>query len=70
MLKRATINEFRNMLRSATRTGADTPHPLTRAVFSKIVKEAVRKRTVEKTGGGHKHPRRKTSHAKTANRRH
>jgi hypothetical protein len=70
MLKRATIDEFRNMLRSAARSGAHAPHPLTRAVFSKIVKEAVRKRNAGKPGEGHTHMRRKTSHAKTAYRRH
>jgi len=70
MLKRATIDEFRNMLRSAALSGAHTPHPLTRAVFSKIVKEAAGKRKPGKPDGGHKQKRRKTSHAKAANRRH
>ena len=70
MLKRATIDEFRNMLRYAAMSGAQTPHPLTRRVFAKIVKEAVRKRRAGKPNRNHKHTRRRTSHAKTAYRRH
>jgi len=70
MLKRATIEEFRNLLRAAAGKGSHTPHPLTRAVFSRIVKEAVSKQKQGKHRGGHTQPRRKKSNAKTAYRRH
>ncbi|MBI5470791.1 MAG: hypothetical protein HY961_00455 [Ignavibacteriae bacterium] len=49
MLRDATIYDFLKMLRSASRRESVAPHPLTRGVFSKIVKEAIKKRRQQKT---------------------
>jgi hypothetical protein len=44
MLKDSTIYDFMKALRSTEKRANVTPHPLTRDVFSRIVKEAVLKK--------------------------
>ncbi len=44
MLRDATIYDFVSMIRSAGKQIPVAPHPLTQAVFSRIVKAAVKKR--------------------------
>jgi DNA-binding NarL/FixJ family response regulator len=44
MLKDSTIEDFMKALRSTEKRVDGTPHPLTRDVFSRIVKEAVLKK--------------------------
>jgi len=43
MLKKATIADFLKTIRSADKQDSVSPHPLTRAVFSRIVKQATTK---------------------------
>lgn len=43
ILKDASIYDFTRMLRSAAGGGA-SPHPLTKSVFLRIVRDAIRKR--------------------------
>jgi DNA-binding NarL/FixJ family response regulator len=74
MLKDATIADFMKMIRSAAKRESDSPHPLTRSVFSKIVKAAIRKReqqkTDEKAKTNEKHKQKRKKHAKAAHRSH
>lgn len=43
MLRKVTIADFLKTIRSAAKKDSVSPHPLTRSVFSKIVKEATTK---------------------------
>ena len=59
MLRGATIADFLKTIRSAARREGVSPHPLTRAVFSRIVKEAIKKHDREESKEQNKRSRRK-----------
>lgn len=59
MLKGATIADFLKTIRSAAKREGVSPHPLTRAVFSRIVKNAIKKHEREEISKRKKQPGRK-----------
>lgn len=57
LLKDVTIAEFLQTIRTAAKRESIAPHQLTRAVFSRIVKQAIRKqRQQARTKGSHHQP--------------
>jgi DNA-binding NarL/FixJ family response regulator len=74
MLKDATIDDFLKMIRSAAKRESASPHLLTRAVFSRIVKAAIRKKEQQSKNEGQEthrnHTQRRKKHAKAAHRGH
>jgi DNA-binding NarL/FixJ family response regulator len=74
MLKDATIADFLKTIRSAARRESISPHPLTRSVFSRIVKAAIKKRDQQNTDGkqktNEKPTQKRKKHAKVAHRGH
>jgi hypothetical protein len=66
MLEDATIFDFLRTIRSAAKRESISRHPLTRSVFSRIVKQAIKKREQDEEDVRHSQKRRK--HAKVAHR--
>lgn len=51
ILKDAPIGDFQKAIRTAAKRGEGSSHPLTRAVFRRIVRAAIHERS-RRTGGG------------------
>jgi hypothetical protein len=72
ILKDASIGDFRRAIRRASKKGDFSSHPLTGAIFRKIVHEAIkeRERRMVTPTGNSTTTKRKRINAKTANRDH